>query len=74
MKGNKTFRMMSLMVLISLIASHLSGQVNLLQPTWLWLAAIASLMAFQATYTGFCPAHQLMGGKGVAGGCCGNSK
>jgi hypothetical protein len=72
MKGNKTFRMMSAMVLISLIASHLAGQINLLHPTWLWLAVFVSLMGFQSSYTGFCPASKLMGANGD-GGCCGTS-
>lgn len=73
MKGNRTFRMMSVMVLISLIASQLSGQINLLQPTWLWLAVMVSVMGFQSTYTGFCPASKLMGSNS-AGSCCGTGK
>ncbi|NOT16605.1 MAG: DUF2892 domain-containing protein [Sulfuriferula sp.] len=64
MKGNRTMRMMSLMVMISLIATHLSGQFNLLHPSFLWLAGFVSIMGFQATFTGFCPAA------GNSGSCC----
>lgn len=72
MKGNKTIRMMSMMVLISLIVTHLTGQMNLLAPTWLWLAAFASFMGFQATFTGFCPASKMLGDGKKSGTCCGS--
>lgn len=55
MKGNRMIRMMSLMVLISLTATHFSGQFDLLHPSFLWIAAFVSIMGFQATFTGFCP-------------------
>ena len=70
MKGNKTMRMMSAMVLLSLIATHFSGQMNLLAPTWLWLAGFVGVMAFQSTFTGFCPAARLLADR-KAGACCG---
>jgi hypothetical protein len=70
MKGNKTVRMMSVMILISLIATHLTGQMNLLTPTWLWLAGFVGFMAFQATFTGFCPASKMLADK-KSGACCG---
>jgi len=73
MKGNKVVRLMSLMILASLTITHLTGQVNFLNPTWLWLAAGMSFMAFQSTFTGFCPARKMLGSnKGSDGGCCGN--
>jgi hypothetical protein len=62
--------MMSIMVLVGLLAAHLSGQANMLAPTWLWLAAFASLMGLQATFTGFCPASKMLGDK--SNGCCGS--
>lgn len=73
MKGNKMVRMMSAMVLISLAAAHFSGQMSLLQPTWLWLTAFVGFMAFQSTFTGFCPASMMFAGKSN-GGCCGTGK
>lgn len=60
MKGNGMARMISIMVLASLALTHFSGQVNLFAPTWLWLAGFVSLMALQATFTGFCPAGKLL--------------
>lgn len=71
MKGNRAVRMMSAMILIALALTHFSGQVNLLAPTWLWLAAFVGFMAFQATFTGFCPASKMLG-EGKAGTCCGS--
>jgi hypothetical protein len=69
MKGNRMSRMMSVMVLISLAATHFSGQFDLLHPSFLWIAGFASIMAFQATFTGFCPAGAIMGG-GKKAACC----
>ena len=70
MKGNKAIRMMSAIVLFALALTHFTGQMNLLAPTWLWLAAFVALMAFQATFTGFCPASRMLG-DGKKGACCG---
>lgn len=69
MKGNRMMRMMSAMVMISLAATHFSGQFDLLHPSFLWIAAFASIMAFQATFTGFCPAGIIMG-NGKKAACC----
>jgi predicted acyltransferase len=71
MKGNKTVRMMSAMILISLVLTHIAGQINLLAPTWLWLAAFVGFMAFQSSFTGFCPASKMLGGGKKSGTCCG---
>jgi hypothetical protein len=69
MKGNKMTRMMSVMVLISLVATRFSGQFDLLHPSFLWIAGFVSIMAFQATFTAFCPAGMLFGGDKKAA-CC----
>ncbi|MGV6851473.1 MAG: YgaP-like transmembrane domain [bacterium] len=71
MKGNKVVRLMSFMVLISLIITHLTGQANLMEPTWLWLATAVSFMAFQATFTGFCPASKMLATNKDGEACCG---
>lgn len=71
MKGNKAVRMMSAMILIALVLTHFSGQMNLLAPTWLWLAAFVGFMAFQATFTGFCPASRMLGEGKKSSACCG---
>ncbi|MCD6707798.1 MAG: DUF2892 domain-containing protein [Thiobacillus sp.] len=72
MKGNKAVRMMSAMILIALALTHFTGQMNLFAPTWLWLAAFVGFMAFQATFTGFCPASRMLGEGKKSGACCGN--
>jgi hypothetical protein len=72
MKGNKAVRMMSAMMLIALALTHFTGQIDLTHPTWLWLAAFVGLMAFQATFTGFCPASKMLGVGKKSGGCCGS--
>jgi hypothetical protein len=71
MKGNKAVRMMSAMILSALALTHFTGQMNLLAPSWLWLAAFVGFMAFQATFTGFCPASKMLGDGKKAGACCG---
>lgn len=70
MKGNRTVRMMSAMILISLALSHFTGQMDMLTPSWLWLTALVGFMAFQATFTGFCPASRMLADK-PRGACCG---
>ncbi|MEW6025404.1 MAG: DUF2892 domain-containing protein [Pseudomonadota bacterium] len=70
MKGNKAVRMMSAMILVALALTHFTGQMNLLAPTWLWLAAFVGFMAFQATFTGVCPASRMLGEGKQSGACC----
>lgn len=69
MKNNLMVRMMTLMVLVSLLLAHLSGQTNLLTLNWLWLGAFAAFMGFQATFTGWCPSN-LVGKLSKTGECC----
>lgn len=72
MKGNQAVRVMSAMTLAALALTHFTGQMNLLAPTWLWLAACVGFMGFQATFTGFCPASEMLGeGPNQGGACCG---
>lgn len=68
MKGNVQVRMLTLMVMLSMVLAHFSGQVDLLSPTWLWLGFMVSAMGFQASFTGVCPSNVMF--KGQAGGCC----
>lgn len=69
MKGNLMVRMMTMMILLSMILAHSFGQVNLLQVNWLWLAIFAAGMGFQATFTGWCP-RNLIGKLSKTGECC----
>jgi hypothetical protein len=60
MKGNYTVRLLALVVLGSVLAAHFNGQVNIMEPTWLWLTIFAGLNALQSTFTGFCPVEKFL--------------
>lgn len=62
------------MILIGLIGAHLSGQVNLLTPTWLWLSAFVGANLFQYGFTNFCPMVIMLKKFGVKDGCCTKSE
>lgn len=47
--------MAGFMVLLGLVLAHLTQQIDLLRPTWLWLSALVGLYLFQMGLTGFCP-------------------
>lgn len=53
------------MVLIGLGLSHLSGSINLLTPSWLWLSAFVGANLFQYGFSGFCPLAMLLKKLGV---------
>ncbi|SCC93362.1 hypothetical protein THIX_30590 [Thiomonas sp. X19] len=38
-----------------LVLAQLTGQIDLLHPTWLWLTAFVGLNLFQMGFTGYCP-------------------
>ena len=59
-------------VLLSLALAHFTGQADLSQPSWLWLAAFAGLNLFQSGLTGFCPPAMLLKKLGLreSGSCC----
>lgn len=54
-----------LMILLSLILAHLTGQVNLGQLSWLWLTAFVGLNLFQSGFTRFCPLDTILEKLGV---------
>ncbi|WP_038167411.1 DUF2892 domain-containing protein [Thiomonas sp. FB-Cd] len=58
-----TNRMVSIMagfmVLLSLMLAQITGQIDLLHPTWLWLTGFVGLNVFQMGFTGFCPAAKV---------------
>ena len=57
MTVNNMINMMAgVMVLLGLTLAHITGQVNLLTPSWLWLCAFVGLNLFQFSITKFCPA------------------
>ncbi len=70
MKGNMMMRLIALMILVPVILAHFLGQVDLTQPTWLWLTLLAGLFALQSTFTGWCPATNVFGKDKNTGQCC----
>lgn len=54
-----------LMILITLILAHLTHQINLAQPSWLWLTAFIGLNLFQSGITRFCPLDSILVKLGV---------
>lgn len=70
MKGNIMMRLIALMILVPAALAHLSGQIDLAQPTWLWLTLFAGLNALQSTFTGWCPVATLCIKDKNTGQCC----
>lgn len=67
-KGNKPLRLFAMAMLVLLGVSHLMGQIDLLQISFLWLMILMSLNAIQASYTGFCPMFKNSKGECLACG------
>lgn len=63
MRNNKTLRMMMMVLLLTIIGANFLGQVNLFEPSLLWLTLLILLMGLQATFTGFCPLEKVFGKK-----------
>ncbi|HHQ69650.1 MAG TPA: DUF2892 domain-containing protein [Halothiobacillaceae bacterium] len=54
-----------LMIILSLILAHITGQVNLGQLSWLWLTIFVGLNLFQSGFTRFCPLESILEKFGV---------
>jgi len=54
-----------LFILLSLILAHVSGQVDLTRPSWLWFTAFVGFNLFQSSFTGFCPLAKVLKALGV---------
>ncbi len=54
-----------LMILITLVLAHLTGQADLGQISWLWLTAFIGLNLFQSGITRFCPMDSILAKLGV---------
>ena len=54
-----------LFILLSLILAHVSGQVDLTKPSWLWFTAFVGFNLFQSSFTGFCPLAKILKTLGV---------
>lgn len=44
----------------SLGAAHVMGQINLANVSWLWLTFFVGANLFQMGFTGFCPATKIL--------------
>lgn len=65
--------MAGFMVSLGLVLAHLNEQVDLSEPSWLWLCAFVGLNLFQSGFTGFCPAASIFKALGVKqdeNACC----
>lgn len=67
--------MAGFVISIALLLAHVMGQVDLMSPSWLWLAGFVGLNLFQMGFTGFCPAKSLFRLMGLkdsdkSGNCC----
>ena len=49
-----------IVIMASLSAAHIMGQVNLMQMSWLWLTFFVGANLFQMGFTGFCPATKML--------------
>ena len=56
-------------IMLSLALSHLSGGVDLAQPSWLWFTAFVGFNLFQSGITRFCPMDIMLKKAGVKPGC-----
>ncbi len=49
-----------IVIMGSLIAGHVSAQINLMEMSWLWLTFFVGANLFQMGFTGFCPATKFL--------------
>ena len=54
-----------IVIMGSLTAAHLTGQVNLMEMSWLWLTFFVGANLFQMGITGFCPATKILYAIGI---------
>ena len=54
-----------LMIILTLVLAHFSGQIDMAKPTWLWLTAFIGLNLFQSGFTTFCPLDTICEKMGV---------
>jgi hypothetical protein len=54
-----------MMVMFSVLLAHMAGEVDITQPSWLWLALFVGFNLFQFSFTGFCPMDVILRKLGV---------
>lgn len=58
------------MILLGFVLAHVTGQVDMLSLSWLWLPAFVGLNLIQFAFTGFCPAKNVFEKLGFKKSCC----
>jgi hypothetical protein len=58
------------MILLGFVLAHVTGQVDMLSISWLWLPAFVGLNLIQFAFTGFCPAKNVFEKLGFKKSCC----
>jgi len=53
-------------IMLSLGLAHVSGQIDLGTPTWLWFTLFVGANLFQSGFTRFCPMDSILRKLGVA--------
>jgi hypothetical protein len=54
-----------MMVMFSVLLAHMAGEIDITQPSWLWLALFVGFNLFQFSFTGFCPMDIILRKMGV---------
>ena len=54
-----------IVIMGSLTTAHLTGQINLMEMSWLWLTFFVGANLFQMGFTGFCPATKILYAIGI---------
>jgi len=49
-----------LVIMGSLLAAQMMGQINLMEISWLWLTFFVGANLLQMGFTGFCPATRIL--------------
>ena len=52
-------------IMCSLTAAHMTGQIDLSQMSWVWLTFFVGANLFQMGFTGFCPATKVLYAIGI---------
>lgn len=60
--------MAGMMVIFSVLLAHMSGMIDITEPSWLWLTLFVGFNLFQFSFTGFCPMDIILRKMGVKDG------
>ncbi|MCK4938777.1 MAG: DUF2892 domain-containing protein [Rhodospirillaceae bacterium] len=61
-----TMTFAGLFVLASLVLAHFTGQINILNMSWLWFTVFVGANLTQAGITGFCPLTKILKATGAS--------